>query len=73
MFSALASAMIAWLQVRQHEELAQTYSVVALNLGFDEEQAEGINTEKDLSALVQNTESTLAQEHSQWITRKSQG
>lgn len=73
MFSALASAMIAWLQVRQHEELAQTYSVVALELGFVEEQAAGANSEKDLSALVLNAEGTLTQEHSLWIARKSQG
>ncbi len=73
MFSALASAMIAWLQVRQHEELAQTYSVVALELGFVEEQAESASGEKDLSDLVLNAENTLGQEHSLWIARKSQG
>ena len=38
-FSPLASALVAWLQVRQHEELAQSYAVAALELGFIEEQA----------------------------------
>ena len=72
-FSALASALIAWLQVRQHEELAQTYSVTALDLGFIEEQGAAAATEKDLSAFVVDAEDTLGQEHSQWIARKSPG
>jgi hypothetical protein len=71
LFSALASALIAWLQVRQHEELAQTYSVTALDLGFIEEQGTAAATEKDLSAFVGDAEDTLGQEHSQWIARKS--
>ena len=70
-FSALASALIAWLQVRQHEQLAQTYSVAALDLGFIEAQAEGATTEQTLSSLVVNAESTLSREHSQWMVRRS--
>jgi hypothetical protein len=72
-FSALASALIAWLQVRQHEELAQTYSVTALNLGFIEEEGGGVATEKDLSAFVADAENTLGREHNQWIARKTPG
>jgi hypothetical protein len=70
-FSALASALIAWLQVRQHEELSQAYSVAALDLGFIAEQAANVPTEKDLSALVADAENTLSREHSLWITRHS--
>ena len=68
-FSALASALIAWLQVRQHDELSQTYSVAALELGFIEEQGAAITTEKDLSSLVADAENTVSREHSLWITR----
>jgi hypothetical protein len=68
-FSALASALIAWLQVRQHDELSQTYSVAALDLGFIEEQGAAITTEKDLSSLVADAENTVSREHSLWITR----
>jgi hypothetical protein len=68
-FSALASALIAWLQVRQHDELSQTYSVVALDLGFIREQGAAITTEKDLSSLVADAENTVSREPSLWITR----
>ena len=70
-FSALASALIAWLQVRQHEELAQAYSVTALDLGFVEEEGASVATEKDLSAFVADAENTLGREHSLWIARKT--
>jgi hypothetical protein len=70
-FSALASALIAWLQVRQHEELAQAYSVTALDLGFAEEEGASVATEKDLSAFVADAENTLGREHSLWIARKT--
>jgi SMODS and SLOG-associating 2TM effector domain 3/SMODS and SLOG-associating 2TM effector domain 1 len=68
-FSALASALIAWLQVRQHEELSQTYAVAALDLGFIEEQAPRIDTEKDLSSFVNDAENSVSREHNLWIMR----
>jgi hypothetical protein len=70
-FSALASALIAWLQVRQHEELSQTYSAAALELGFIEEQAPRITTEKDFSSFVNDAENSVSREHSLWISRHS--
>ena len=68
-FSALASALIAWLQVRQHEELSQTYSVASLDLGFIAEQAVAVTSEKELTAVVVNGETTLSREHAMWMTR----
>ena len=72
-FSALASALIAWLQVRQHEELAQSYAVAALDLGFIEEQAASVATDQQLSAFVGDAENTVSREHSMWIARRNQG
>jgi SMODS and SLOG-associating 2TM effector domain 3/SMODS and SLOG-associating 2TM effector domain 1 len=68
-FSAVASALIAWLQVRQHEELAQSYSVAALELGFVEEEAARVSNEKELSTFVADAENAISSEHSLWITR----
>jgi hypothetical protein len=62
-FSALASALIAWLQVRQHEELSQTYSAAALELGFIEEQAPRITTEKDFFLCERRGEFRLPRAH----------
>jgi len=68
-FSSLASALIAWLQVRQHEELAQSYSVAALELGFIQERAASVAGEKELSDFVADAETAISSEHTLWITR----
>jgi len=68
-FSSLATALIAWLQVRQHEELAQSYSVAALDLGFIQEQAASVASEQSLSSFVSDAENSISSEHSLWITR----
>lgn len=72
-FSALASALIAWLQVRQHEELAQSYAVTALDLGFIEEQAASVKDDKGLATFVADAENTVSREHSLWIARRNTG
>ncbi len=69
-FSALAGALVAWLQVRQHEELAQSYAVAALDLGFIEEQGARVATEKDFSDFVGDAENAISREHTLWIARR---
>lgn len=69
-FSALAGSLVAWLQVRQHEELAQSYAVAALELGFIEEQATHVSSEKDFSAFVADAENAISREHTLWIARR---
>lgn len=69
-FSSLASALLAWLQVRQHEELAQSYATAALELGFIEEQAEPVATDADFSGFVGDAENAISREHTLWIARR---
>jgi hypothetical protein len=69
-FSSLASALVAWLQVRQHEELAQSYAVAALELGFIEEQSQHITSEPEFSAFVGDAENAISREHTLWIARR---
>ncbi len=69
-FSSLASALVAWLQVRQHEELAQSYAVAALELGFIEEQAQHVSNDQEFSAFVADAENAISREHTLWIARR---
>jgi hypothetical protein len=69
-FSALASALVAWLQVRQHEELAQSYAVAALELGFIEEQGSHLGSDADFSSFVGDAENAISREHTLWIARR---
>ncbi|HEX4489246.1 MAG TPA: DUF4231 domain-containing protein [Terriglobales bacterium] len=69
-FSSLASALLAWLQVRQHEELAQSYAVAALDLGFIEEQSAHVGNDQDFSSFVGDAENAISREHTLWIARR---
>lgn len=56
--------------MRQHEELAQSYAVAALELGFIEEQVGRVSDDKGLSAFVADAESAISREHTLWIARR---
>jgi hypothetical protein len=69
-FASLASALIAWLQLKQHKELAQSYSIAELELGFIEEKARHIKTEEEFSDFVSDAENAISREHTLWIARR---
>jgi conflict system pore-forming effector with SLATT domain len=69
-FASLASALIAWLQLKQHKELAQSYSVAELELGFIEEKARHVTTEQEFSDFVSDAENAISREHTLWIARR---
>lgn len=70
-FASLASALIAWSQLRQHEELAQSYAMAALELGLAEEKAATLKTEEAFSEFVNGVENILTREHGVWAARRS--
>ena len=69
-FASLSGALIAWLQLKQHKELAQSYSVAELELGFIEEKARHITTEQEFSDFVSDAENAISREHTLWIARR---
>lgn len=71
-FSTLAAAALAWLQVKQHEELAQSYSVAAHELGLIAEQARHVNDEGRFSTFVADAETAISREHTLWLARRDQ-
>ena len=71
-FSTLAAAALAWLQVKQHEELAQSYSVAAHELGLIAEQARHVDNESKFSTFVADAETAISREHTLWLARRDQ-
>ena len=69
-FASLASALMAWLQVKSHQELAQAYGIAAHELGLIVEKAKDIQTDQDLSSFVQDAENAISREHTLWIARR---
>ncbi len=69
-FTSLASALIAWVQLKQHKELAQSYSVAEVELGFIQEQAQHVADDRELSDFVGDAENAISREHTLWIARR---
>lgn len=73
LFASLAAALIAWLQIKQHKELAQGYAAAEMELSFVEEEATRIASEKDLSNFVVHAEGAIAREQIVWLARRDKG
>jgi hypothetical protein len=72
-FASLASALIAWLQLNQHKELAQSYCVTGIDLGLVQEQAQYVKNDRDLSDFVGDAENAISREHTLWTARRDKG
>jgi hypothetical protein len=70
LLTSLASALIAWLQFRQHKELVQSYSIAELELGLIQEQARYVTSDRELSNFVIDAENAISREHTLWIARR---
>lgn len=70
LFTSLASALIAWLQIKQHKEQAQSYSVAELELGFIQERGQYVTNDRELSNFVGDAENAISREHTLWIARR---
>jgi hypothetical protein len=70
LFAAVASSLIAWAQLRQYDELAQSYGMAAQELGLVEEQGKQEMPESDFSQFVVRAETAISREHTLWRARR---
>lgn len=70
LFAAVASSLIAWSQLRQYDELAQSYGMAAQELGLIEEQGKQEIPESDFSQFVVRAETAISREHTLWRARR---
>jgi hypothetical protein len=73
LFASAASALIAWLQIKQHKELAHAYAAAEMELSFVEEGAAQISSDRDLSDFVASVESAIARENTVWVSKRERG
>jgi hypothetical protein len=71
-FATAAAGSIAWLQVRRHQELAQSYNLAAQELGLIIISAEHVDSDEELSKFVSDAESAVSREHTMWVARRDQ-
>jgi hypothetical protein len=70
-FTTLASAIIAWTQMRRNEELAQSYGLAGQELNFIFEQSSLVENEEQFLRYVANAEMAISREHTMWLARKN--
>ncbi|WP_405140927.1 DUF4231 domain-containing protein [Sphaerisporangium sp. NBC_01403] len=68
---ALGAAGIAWLQTRQHQQLATSYSIAALELGDIVSRAEWPRTEPEWAHFVDESEEAISRETMLWRGSRS--
>jgi len=70
--SALATITITWLQVKQHQELAQAYGLAAQELSYIASISFSVTSEDRLSEYVNESENAISREHTLWVARRGQ-
>ncbi|ETK31612.1 DUF4231 domain-containing protein [Microbispora sp. ATCC PTA-5024] len=63
---AVAAACVAWLQTRQHQQVAGAYAVAALELGDIVVRADWPTTEPEWAHFVDEAEEAISREHTLW-------
>jgi conflict system pore-forming effector with SLATT domain len=64
--SAIVATMTAWLQTKQHQNLATAYAVTALELASVRSRIANQCTENDWATFVADAEEAFSREHTLW-------
>lgn len=70
LFTTMSSAVISWLQIKQHQELKQAYTTAAQELNFIQASAGQVTTDEELSEFVLDSENAISREHTLWLAQK---
>jgi hypothetical protein len=70
LFAALATALIAWVQLRRHDELAKSYSLASHELATILSKSDFITNTEALGVFVGDAENAVSREHTLWLARR---
>lgn len=70
LLTTLAAVILSWLQVKQYQELSQSYAVAANDIDLILAQEPYIDSEKKLEIFVADSENAFSREHTLWIARR---
>ena len=65
-----SAAVLSWIGARSYGELSQSYSIVAQELSFIEDDAKEAKTEDELKNIVMDAEETMSKEHKLWKIKR---
>ena len=70
-FTSLSAAMVAWVQTKRYQDLANAYGLAAQELMFIAAEGEQVRTPDEFSSFVVDAENAISREHTMWIARRS--
>jgi hypothetical protein len=68
--AAAAAAAAAWLQVKDHSTLAESYSVAAQDLALVADQINEVRDDEEWQLFVERAEQAISREHVLWRARR---
>jgi hypothetical protein len=68
--AAITAAAVAWLQIKQHATLSQSYAHAAHELSAIQTLVPTIHTEGDWARFVDNAETAISREHTAWRAKR---
>jgi hypothetical protein len=68
--TTLTAVFCAWVQIKKHRELSQSYALAEQELSSTESLAEHVHTETDLMEYVVNSENAISREHTMWCAKR---
>jgi hypothetical protein len=68
---AVTAGAAAWLQTKQHENLARAYTIASLELGSIGELLEGVGNEQEWAQFIDQAEEAISREHTMWKASRS--
>lgn len=68
--AAIAASVVAWLQIKQHATLAESYSVTAMELSDVLASAPTPNDEEAWAQFVDKSENAMSREHTLWRAKR---
>ncbi len=69
--AAVAASALAWLQIKQHATLSQSYSHAAHELSVIEASIATVHSEADWAPFVDDAESAISREHTAWQAKRT--
>ena len=70
MATTASGAVLSWIGAKNYGELSQSYSMVAHQLSFIEDDAKQARTDNQLKNIVSDAEETIGQEHRIWKIKR---
>lgn len=70
LFTTFAASCFSWIQMKKYQENKEAYTIAATELNHIVQGANYINSEKELSQFVLDSENAVSREHTVWLAQK---